>query len=175
MSTEFETLQRGISTRQEHLQAARRVVSLGAERHGKLSGVATALTVVLGAVVASREVAETLSDGGSKLIPIGYAAIGVLIAAIAGLEAAFHLRDRAATLRLLATLAESTRRTVDTQWRKEVAAAYGEEKVQAAHRLLDLQDATLNDIQTQAAEAGVNLPFEVDELMAWEHGDQYVA
>ncbi len=94
--------------------------------------------------------------------------MGVLIAAVAGLEAAFQFKTKAAKLRTLAAITESTRIKIDTKWRKEVAAEYDAEKIQAAHRILDMQDQTLTELQTQAAELGVNMPHEVEELLQWE-------
>jgi hypothetical protein len=163
---DIATLQSGITRRQLHLNAATKVLARAAQKYATWAGMSSATTVVLGTLVAARTVADKYIQNEAA-VAITFAAVGIIIAAVAGLEAAFKLRDKAAKLRSLAALSESTRRQIDTQWRKEVAGAAEEQRIQAAHRLLDLQDKTLTEVQTQAAEFGVNLPHEVDELVQW--------
>lgn len=166
-SSQFDTLQRGITRRQSHLNGAKKVLARTAQTYNFLSATSTTLTVVLGALVATREVADkTLAN--QMAVAVAFTAMGVLIAAVAGLEAAFQFKAKAAKLRTLAAVAESTKIKIDTQWRKEVNSAYDAEKIQAAHRILDLQDQTLTELQAQAAELGVNMPHELEELLQWE-------
>lgn len=166
-SPEFDTLQRGITRRQSHLNGAKRALARCAQKYAIFSNTSTVITVVLGALVATREVAiKTLN---ATAVAVIFTGMGVFIAAVAGLDAAFQFKGKAAKLRSLAALAESTRIRIDTQWRKEVSAAASvPEKIQAAHRILDLQDSTLTELQTQAADLGINLPHEVEELMEWK-------
>jgi len=168
----IRTLQNGITVRQDHLNAATKLLAQKAQKYSVWANCSSAITVVLGALVAARSVAErTFSEAG---VAITFAIFGVIIASTAGLEAAFKLKDRAAKLRSLANLSESTQREIDTKWRKEVASVDpSPARIKAAHRLLDLQDETITNVQKQAADVGVNLPLGVNELM--EGGQQLYA
>lgn len=161
----IRTLQNGITVRQEHLNVTTKILAQTAQKYSVLADISSGTTVVLGTLVAARSVAEK-SLSNQTAVAITFAIFGVIIAAAAGLEAAFKLKDRAARLRSLATLSESTRREIDTKWRKEVASVDpSPARIKAAHRLLDLQDETITRVQKQAADVGVNLPLGVSELM----------
>lgn len=138
--TEPGSQQRGIVRRQIELHGATTILAHSARRYFWWSSLATWLTVVLGALVATKETMVGLFPNAKDALMVFYALSGVLIAAVAGLEAAFRFKDKSATLHVLAATCESTWRKTDTQWRKEVAPVYGEARLGAASRLLDTQE-----------------------------------
>jgi len=169
----MDSLQKAIVRRQEELHKARAILAKRARKFSLVSGVITVLTVTLGALVATRDTALSLFANSRTLLVVFYSLSGVIIASVAGLEAAFRFRDKSAKLHLLAATTESLWRKIDTRWRKEVSSsnytAYSTEQIEAAQRLLDLQDETLEQTSRQAAELGVNLPFELGSSIEWEN------
>ena len=87
-----------------------------------------------------------------------------MVATVAGLEAAFKFESKSAELKVLAATCQSTVRQVDSQWQKEIGTAYLDEQIEAARKLLDLQDTKLAEIQEKTARLGVNITLEIREL-----------
>ena len=135
--------------------------------------------ILLGALVATAGLAE---QAGARLlqgheammiIQVGYAICGVIIAALAGLETAFKIPERAAALRTLhADAAASVRRYM--------AAPLLIKESDEAARMAGLRSvvATQNDelamLQGKAAELGVELRLDVVDyahLLAKDTGD----
>jgi hypothetical protein len=118
--------------------------------------------VILGAFSASRAVADQLfgSDSGRTLVV--YSLAGILTATIAGLEAAFRWDRRSADLGSLAAQCVAHMREVDTVYRSSVfVASPGDEKTEAAAKVLDRQDALLTEVEKASTKAGVNIRFEL--------------
>jgi hypothetical protein len=164
MQTERKSpIQRGIENRQKELHEVSGLLATRAKFFSRLAGLGSILTISLGAVVATRDTFLTIFDESLPVVAIFYALVGVLIATIAGLEAAFRVKERAAKLHQLAATSEATKRKADTKWRQEVAMRGGSDE--AGNQVLDMQDESLQDVYIQAAELGVNLPNEFRELM----------
>lgn len=166
---QMDSLQRAIVRRQDELHKATRILAKSARKYALLSSLGTALTVTLGALVATRDTALSVFPQWKEGLAVTYMLTGVVIASTAGLEAAFRLKDKSAKLHALAATIEAIWRKIDTRWRKEVRGGDGEEQFQAAQRLIDLQDETLEQTSRQAAELGINLPLELGELAQWEN------
>lgn len=176
MSYEFEMIQGSIMDRQRELHHVADALAKEANRLSKYSNYAKVLLVFLGALAATQGAISRIMDGsgsGAVMSIVAYTVIGLVIATIAGLEAAFKLENRAAELTLLAASCQSTIRTVDSQWQKEIGTVEENQKLPAARRLLDTQDSKLAEIQERAAKAGVNITLEVRELR--DVKDMYVA
>jgi hypothetical protein len=173
MSQSIDSLQKAIVRRQEEIHNARIILAKRAREFSLLSGIITVTTVTLGALVATRDTALSLFGNSKTWLIAFYSLSGVLIAAVAGLEAAFRFKDKSAKLNLLASTTESLWRKIDTRWRKEVSGSnygtFSPEQIEAAQHLLDLQDETLEQTSRQAAELGVNLPFELGSSIEWEN------
>lgn len=167
--TLLDSHQRGIERRQKELHGATAVLARSARRYFWWSSLATWLTVVLGALVATKETMIGLFPSVKDGLSVAYALSGVCIVAVAGLEAAFRFKEKSAKLHALAATCESTWRKTDTQWRKEVAPAYDHERTTAAGKLLDTQDEALGTVSAQAAELGISLAFELDPLFKSEN------
>ena len=167
MSYELEMIQGSIMDRQRELHGVADVLAKEANKLSKRSSLAKVLLVFLGALATTQGAMTQLigeSSAGELASIVIYTVIGLLIATIAGLEAAFKLESRSAELTVLAANCHSTIRTVDSQWQKEIGTVENEQKLPAARRLLDTQDSVLSEIQTLAAKAGVNITLEIREL-----------
>ena len=85
-------------------------------------------------------------------------------------EAAFKNQAKAAELSILASPnASATIWQIDSQLAKVRSNLAEEEvaKLQAARALLDRQDSTLADLQSRAAQKGINITFEVQSVL-WD-------
>ena len=116
-----------------------------------------------------------LGGDGNAGVVVAYAAAGLCIAAVSGMEAAFRTESRAANLRALAAYCQTTLWQIDTEWRKSVAIESTDadkspesSRVSAAKLLLDRQDQVLGDVQSKAAEFGENITFQVRRLYGTE-------
>ncbi len=164
MNDRFGEIQNGISERQSELQGVTNILAAKAQKIVKISAAAKVIIILLGAIVATRETANLWAGENNLPVSIIYTVLGVTIAVVAGLEAAFKWERRAAELRILAATCQSTVRQVDSQWQKEVGPAAGAEREAAAIKLMELQDDKLTEVQSKAAELGVNITLEIREI-----------
>jgi hypothetical protein len=159
-----DRLQRGISDRQKELHHAADILASSAQQLRRRSAVSKVIIIVLGAIAATSGTAAQIAGANSASVTVFYAAVGLVIAAVAGIEAAFKLGDRGIELTLLAAVCQSTLREIDSDWKKEVGPANGIERISAQQRLLDIQDQKLNDVQERAARLSVNIALKLREL-----------
>ncbi len=159
----------GIEDRQDELHSIAELLGKAGSRYGRSSAFSRAITITLGAFVATNAVAMKLWGDGNATIIIIYTLTGLVIAAVSGLEAAFKVESRAAALRTLAAYCHTTIWQIDTEARKTVGFDYerkysSEEEtniITAAEALLDRQDQVIGEVQSKAAELGVDIIFEV--------------
>jgi hypothetical protein len=148
-----------------HAELARFVLTLSRyseriERRGKRLKVAT---IILGAFSASQGVALEVFGKSNMAISIGFASVGIAVAAIAGVEAAFRFEARAPELRMLAAKCQAARFHHNSEWANRIAIANPEEAIVAAKELLSIQDRTLGEVQLEAAKLGVNIVITGDD------------
>lgn len=152
------TLQAAISERQRELQKAADILARKAQNHIFTSRTLKTVLIVLGAVSASQGAFEKFLAPHEVLIGITFMVMGITIASVAGVEAAFKYEARAAELNMLAATCHSTVRLTDAMWHKNVGLQEEEEKrLQGAMSLIELQNAKLSEIQERAATLSVNL------------------
>lgn len=159
----FAGLQRAIQERQKELHDVADLLADAAASARRTSSIARVVIVVLGAAAATNGAATQVVGNDTAVIVI-YTLIGLIIAAVGGLEAAFKMGERAVGLVVLAANCQSTVREIDSRWQISVGGADGRERSAAARDLLGLQDERLKDVQDQAARLGVNIAQEVREL-----------
>jgi hypothetical protein len=164
MQEQFGTIQRGIERRQEELNRVTDILALSGQRLMRLSSLAKALLVLLGALAASRAAWDEKLGQGSDLTLVVFTLLGIAVAVVAGLEAAFKVESRAAGLNALAADCQAGVRELDTKWRAEVGIAEGEQKLRAATDLLQLQGRKLDELQRAGSALGVNVTLKVREL-----------
>jgi len=164
MDYRLRILQDGIAQRQHELHNIASILAQTALRRGRLAAAAKVVTIAFGAIAATQGVAAKLLGDGRAVVLVPYTLVGLIIAAVAGIEAAFKLESRSAELTLLAAECQSTIWQIDTSWQQTVGTVEGEERVTAARALLSKQDATLAEIQKRAAQLALNITLEVREL-----------
>jgi hypothetical protein len=164
MDYRVRVLQDGITQRQHELHNIATILARAARRNAHLAAAAKVITIVFGAIAATSGAATTVFGEANVAAILAYTLVGLIIAAVGGLEAAFKLESRGVELKVLAALCQSTLWQIDTDWQKTVGTSEGEEQIAAMRQLLDRQDQAISDIQARAAEIGVNITFKVREL-----------
>ncbi len=162
--SEFDRIQEGINDRQSELHKVADILSMAAQRNRRFSAMAKVLIVTLGAVAATNGAATRLAGGTGKWVVVVYTVVGLAIAAVGGLDAAFKVSERAAELTILAATCQSAVREIDSRWHKEIGAIEGLPRVLAGLKLVELQDSRLTEVQLGAARLGVNIALQVREL-----------
>jgi hypothetical protein len=161
----MKNAQRGINDRQKELHHAADILASSAQRQRRLSAISKVVIIILGAIAATSGAATQIAGEKSVPVTIFYTVIGLLIAAIGGIEAAFKFGERSADLTVLASVCQSTLREIDSRWKKEVGLATTEPQLITAQKeLLDIQDQKLTDIQERAAKLNVNIALQLREL-----------
>lgn len=156
-------------------------VAKDTQKISRAASIFKVLTIFLGAFVATREVANQLIGSTNSINVVLYAAIGLLIAVIAGLDAAFKWESRAADLRVVASSCLTYSQQINTQMIKvnelidevkneQAPASQAEqlrvekdrsEKLNAIEKLLDAMEINLGQIHQRTASLGLNLAFEI--------------
>jgi hypothetical protein len=157
-------LQEGIAQRQRELHNVAEILGHQALKRGRLAAGAKVVTIVFGAIAATQGVAAQLVGSQSVFVLVPYTLIGLVIAAVAGIDAAFKLESRSAELTLLAAECQSIIWQIDSAWQQTVGTVEGEERIAAARALLTKQDAGLAEVQKRSAQLGVNITLQVREL-----------
>ena len=169
MDDDIESLQRGIERRQQELHDVAEIIAKEAHKLSNIANWTKSLTVFLGAIAATKGVADSILGADSVINLVVFSLLGVVIAANAGIEAAFKFDKRGTELTLLAAMCQSTVREVDTLWRKEIGSRYDSDLRKAASELISLADQRLNKVQEDAAKLGINITLQVYELQGADY------
>lgn len=169
----FNTLKDGINERQEELDAVQTVLNSKANQYYDLSKWLRIIVIFLGALVVTREVAEKLypassNSFGSKFFLVLYTIVGVAIAVIGGISAAFRYDNRADGLRSLAVKCRSYTLDIDSKLPTEGDNSPLEEQIAAARNLVIQQNTCLDELQGKAAELGVDIVRKVRKITTYK-------
>ena len=137
------------------------VLARAAEINSLLSAVGKVVLIFLGAFVTTREVANQLLGANSGFTLVIFTFAGVLIAVIAGLEAAFKWEKSAVELKSLAGSCQKEIRDGTYQLHKAHLLEIDGEKCVAIEKIIDLVNEHLDDIYTKSATLGINVVREV--------------
>jgi hypothetical protein len=163
--TKFEMLQEAISERQEELQRVAGLLAKSAQKYILTSRSLKTALIVLGAVSAAQGAFTKFFAGNDNLIGVVFMMIGIVIASLAGIEAAFKYEARAAELNMLATICHSAVRLTDATWHKTIGVQEeSQRRVEGALSLIEIQNAKLSEIQERAASLGINVTLEIQKL-----------
>lgn len=185
--SKVEMLQEGISARQHELQRVADILARAAQKYRRTAAWIRVLLIFCGAIAATQSAWEQAFAGYKANGFIVFTLLGVVITALAGLEAAFKFEAKGAELNLLAASCHSAVRRTDATWYKQVGiAANSDDQIIGAMSLIELQDTKLSEIQEKAATSGVNIALEIrtlhsrtdepySESAPSQSGDQYLA
>jgi hypothetical protein len=161
----MSALQGSINDRQRELHSVTAILANSAARRSRWATASKVIVIALGAFAATKSAADQLLGAASPFATVTYTLAGLVIATVAGLEAAFKNEARAAELTVLAAAGQSTVRQVDSAWQRDIGGVAGQERVEAALKLIELQDTKLAELQEKAAKLGVNITLEVRQLV----------
>jgi len=164
MPDRINELQGSINDRQHELHSVTAILANGAARRARWGTASKVIVIALGAFAATKSAADQLLGATSHVATVTYTLAGLVIAVVAGLEAAFKNEATAAELRVLAAAGQSTVRQVGSLWQRDIGGVAGQERVEAALKLIELQDTKLAELQEKAAKLGVNITLEVRHL-----------
>lgn len=160
-----DMLQEGISTRQSELKNVADILARAAQKNMRIAAWVRVMLISLGAFAATQSAWEQAFTGYKENAFIIFTLLGVVIAVLAGLEAAFKFEAKGTELNLLAASCQSTVRRTDSTWYKQVGIAPNpNDRVTGAMQLIELQDTKLSEIQEKAAAIGVNITLEVRKI-----------
>jgi hypothetical protein len=127
--------------------------------------------IFLGAFAATKAVADqVISKDYSSVATVLYSLNGLLIATLAGIEAAFGFQKKAADLRVLAAECNSRILDIDCKIPQDQDALIAD-RIKAVQELLALQNKTLKEIQGKAAEIGINITRKIRKLRRADIGE----
>jgi hypothetical protein len=159
MNDAITTLEQKIKDRQEYLGD----IALTLARAGKIRRIVAAcfkvMTIVLGAFAVTSATATKIFGEPSRIVLLTYPLVGLAIAAIGGLDAAFKYGERATELNRLAAKCEAVILEVDTQ--QSVAPLESDENAGSiandGRSVLEKLDKCINDVRGNAAELGLHM------------------
>jgi len=158
-------LQAGISDRQRELQRVADVLARAAHKIQWRGAAIRVFLIILGAITATQGALDKLNPAFKDVSGLIFLLLGVLIAALAGIDTAFKFETKGAELNLLAASCHATVRQTDSAWYKQVGIEEDAAKqVAGAMQLIELQDTRLSEVQERAANSGVNIALEVRKL-----------
>lgn len=152
-----------ISQRAIELRETERILIRAAKQVTKLATTVQILVIILGAIVAAKAGIDHLINPSSPLSVGLYTFIGILIAALTGLESAFKWQKRAAELRALTSKCRTAYRDVDYQIKTILQNGTTEKRLNTSINYLHSLDRTLDEIQEGAANLGINLEIHLHE------------
>jgi len=146
-----------IVVRHEQLARAVTILSRGSEKLERQGKTLRVVIIILGALSAAQGAIVAVFGASRLTVSLVFAAIGIAVAAVAGIETAFKFESRSSDLRVLAARCQSARFRHNSEWSYNIALADPEKALGAARDLLAVQDSTLADVQLEAARLGLNI------------------
>jgi hypothetical protein len=164
----LNNLSQRINERQDELDRVLTVLESRANKESDWGKVLKVLIIVLGAIAATRDVAEKLYPDhqhprAGTAIAISYTFLALLITVIAGITTAFRFESRAADLKLLAAECNSLRREIDGRL-PNVDRGSTDDQLKEAREIIELQDKTLTEMEGKAARLYLNIVRRVKKL-----------
>lgn len=153
----LEELKTEIDERQQELNATLLSLEKIASRQYNWAKFIRIAIIFLGAFAATKAAADQLLAGGNPVYgTILYSFIGLLIATLGGVEASFWFQKKATDLRTLAADCNSRILDIDCKIPQD-AESQVEDRLESVWEILELQNKSLKEIQSRAAEIGVNI------------------
>ncbi len=161
---QISNLQDFIRQGEQELTDIDTILAASAGTQSLLARSARIIIIVSGAVAATNGTASKLFGENNITTAVVYAVIGVIIATIGGIEAAYKFDSKSASLKNLCTKCRDYISEVETDWTLSVCAQDGEERYNEEKKLVEKTEKFLHDIRTKATDLGVNLELKERHL-----------
>jgi len=167
MSTSLlDELKEDINERQEELFSIQAALEAEARRASNVARLLRIAVIFLGAFGATREVADTLTGGRRHSVIVIYTLLGLAITVIGSIAATFRPDNKAAELKILGAECSSCLLAIDCQLPRKNDASPVAEQVEAARKLILLQNEKIGEIRGKAAKIGVLIERKIRKLAA---------
>jgi hypothetical protein len=160
----FNELKEDINERQLELSNVQKVLDYKAKQYSSYAKWYKIAVIFLGALVTTRQVADTLYPGSSKAILFLYTAFGLAITVIGGITAAFGYDRKSAELKVLAAKCNSCALDIDGRLPKQGETLPLDQQISSARDLIALQNTCISELQGKAAELGLDITRKVRKL-----------
>jgi hypothetical protein len=174
----LDELKEDINERQEELFSIQVALEAEARRASNFAKYLRIAVIFLGAFAATREAADRLfvppsgippSRSHESIIAI-YTLLGLAITVIGSISATFRPDNTAAELKILAAECNSCLLSIDCQLPRKGNTSPVEEQIEAARRLILLQNEQIGEIRGKAAKIGMLIDRKIRKL-ATEKGE----
>lgn len=168
MSTSLlDELKEDINERQEELFSIQAALEAEAHRASNVARLLRIAVIFLGAFGATREVADRLAGTErSKSVIVIYTLLGLAITVIGSIAATFRPDNKAAELKILGAECSSCLLAIDCRLPRKNDASSVAEQVEAARKLILLQNEKIGEIRGKAAKIGVLIERKIRKLAA---------
>ena len=173
MSTALlDEIKEDINERQDELFSIQNALEDEARKASNLAKYLRIAVIFLGAFAATREAADTLADKlygapserSHQSVIVIYTLLGLAITVIGSISATFRPDNTAAELKILAAECNSCLLAIDCQLPRRADSSPIEEQIEAAHKLITLQNEKIGEIRGKAAKIGIMIDRKIRRL-----------
>lgn len=168
MSTSLlDELKEDINERQEDLSSIQIALEDEARKASNLAKYLRIAVIFLGAFAATREAADSLFGRASvshESVIVIYTLLGLAITVIGSISATFRPDNTAAELKILAAECNSCLLAIDCQLPRKGDTSPTEEQIEAARKLILLQNEKISELRSKAAKIGMVVDRKVRKL-----------
>ena len=174
MSTSLlDELKEDINERQDELFSIQTALEEEARRSSNFAKYLRIAVIFLGAFAATREAADRLSgasSGGHKSVVVIYTLLGLAITVVGSISATFRPDNTAAELKILAAECNSCLLAIDCQLPRKGDTSPVEEQIEAARKLILLQNEKISELCSKAAKIGTVIDRKIRKLATEKAG-----
>ena len=174
----LDELKEDINERQEELFSIQVALEAEARRASNFAKYLRIAVIFLGAFAATREAADRLfvplygtpSSRSHESVIVIYTLLGLAITVIGSISATFRPDNTAAELKILAAECNSCLLAIDCQLPRKGDPSPVEEQIEAARRLILLQNEKIGEIRGKAAKIGMLIDRKIRKLATEKGG-----
>lgn len=163
----LEELKEDINERQDELFSIQVALEAEARKSSNFAKYLRIAIIFLGAFAATREAADRLYDsssGSHQSVIVIYTLLGLAITVIGSISATFMPDNTAAELKILAAECNSCLLAIDCQLPRKTDTSPVEEQIEAARRLILIQNEKISEIRGKAAKIDMLIDRKIRKL-----------
>jgi hypothetical protein len=168
MSTSLlDELKEDINERQDELFSIQIALEDEARKASNFAKYLRIAVIFLGAFAATREATDRLynsSSGSHPSVIVIYTLLGLAITVIGSISATFRPDNTAAELKILAAECNSCLLAIDCQLPRKGDTSPIEEQIEAARKLILLQNEKISEVRSKAAKIGMMIGRKIRRL-----------
>jgi hypothetical protein len=145
----------------QEFKAVELVLAGDAEWNSKFSAIGKVVLIILGAVVATKDVANQLWSANNIANTLIFTLAGLVIAVIAGLQAGFKWEQSATELKGLAGSCQKNIREGNYQLHRVQFMETDGEKRTELEKTIETLNKNLDEIYSKSEALGINVPLEI--------------